>query len=122
LVLPVLYLLFMGAGKKRDRGDGGTAKAPLIVASLLLMCGGGNAIGQDRVPMDTVIARAVRTHPSMTAAELSVQEQDAMRKTAFNLSPISAQYMHGQIQGPYRSDINLQATTGFAFPTTIVRR
>ena len=30
--------------------------------------------------------------------------------------------MQGQIQGPYRSDINLQATTGFAFPTTIARR
>ena len=72
--------------------------------------------------MDTVIARAVRTHPSMTAAELSVQEQDALRGTAFNLQPLNAQFMQGQIQGPYRSDINLQATTGFAFPTTIARR
>jgi hypothetical protein len=34
-------------------------------------------------------------------------------------SPLNAQFMQGQIQGPFRSDINLQATTGFAFPTTI---
>jgi cobalt-zinc-cadmium resistance protein CzcA len=122
LVLPVLYLLFMSAGKKRDDGDGGTTKAPVVVASLLLLFVGGKAFAQDRVPMDTVIARAVRTHPSMTAAELSVQEQDALRRTAFGLAPINAQFMQGQIQGPYRSDINLQATTGIAFPTTIARR
>jgi cobalt-zinc-cadmium resistance protein CzcA len=123
MVLPVLYMLFMGAGKKRKGDDGGNLpKAPLTVATLLLLFVGGSATAQDTVPMDTVIARALRTHPSMTAAELSVQEQEAMRKTAFGLSPINAQFMQGQIQGPYRSDINLQATTGFAFPTTIARR
>jgi cobalt-zinc-cadmium resistance protein CzcA len=122
MVLPVLYLLFMGASKSRNDDDGGSAKAPLIVASLLVLFIGGNATAQNQVTMDTVIARAVRTHPSMTAAKLNVQEQDALRKTAFGLSPINAQFMQGQIQGPYRSDINLQATTGIAFPTTIARR
>ncbi|HNE80008.1 MAG TPA: CusA/CzcA family heavy metal efflux RND transporter [Flavobacteriales bacterium] len=121
VVLPVLYLLFMGAGKKRDE-DGGAAKVPVVVATLLLLFAGGGVAAQERLPMDTVIARALRSHPRMTAAELAVQEQEAMRKTAFGLQPINAQFMHGQIQGPYRSDINLQATTGFAFPTTIARR
>jgi cobalt-zinc-cadmium resistance protein CzcA len=122
MVLPVLYLLFMGAGKKRNNDGGGTTTAPLIVATLLLLFVGESANAQGPIPMDTVIARALRTHPSMTAAELSVQEQEAMRKTAFGLSPLNAQFMQGQIQGPYRSDVNLQATTGFAFPTTIARR
>lgn len=123
MVLPVLYLLFMGAGKKpKNDDDGGATKAPLIVATLLLLFIGGSTSAQDRLTMDTVIARAVRTHPSMTAAELSVQEQEALRKTAFNLQPVNVQFMQGQIQGPYRSDINLQGTTGFAFPTTIARR
>ncbi|MBL8010547.1 MAG: CusA/CzcA family heavy metal efflux RND transporter [Flavobacteriales bacterium] len=123
MVLPVLYLLFMGAGKKRKDDDGGNMpKAPLAVATLLLLFVGGSASAQNTVPMDTVIARALRTHPSMTAAELGVQEQEAMRKTAFNLQPLNAQFMQGQIQGPYRSDINLQATTGFNFPNTTIRR
>ncbi len=121
VVLPVLYLLFMGGGKKRDE-DGGALKVPVIATVLLLLFAGGNVHAQERVPMDTVIARALRTHPSMTAAELAVQEQDALRKTAFGLAPLNAQFMQGQIQGPYRSDINLQATTGIAFPTTIARR
>jgi cobalt-zinc-cadmium resistance protein CzcA len=112
----------MGAGRKRKDDEGGTTTAPLIVATLLLLFVGGSANAQSPIPMDTVIARALRTHPSMTAAELSVQEQDALGKTAFGLSPLNAQFMQGQIQGPYRSDINLQATTGFAFPTTIARR
>jgi cobalt-zinc-cadmium resistance protein CzcA len=128
MVLPVLYLLFMGAGNKRNDDDGGTSIAPLAIATFLLLFAGGSAAAQDPalaggpIPMDTVIARALRTHPSMTAAELSVQEQDALRGTAFSLQPLNAQFMQGQIQGPYRSDINLEATTGFDFPTTIARR
>lgn len=121
LVLPVLYLLFMGPRGSKGN-DERSAKTPLLVVSSFLLLLVGSASAQETLPMDTAIARALRTHPSMTAAELGVQEQEALRRTAFGLTPLNAQFMQGQIQGPYRSDINLQATTGFAFPTTIARR
>jgi len=121
LVLPVLYVLFVRVGRKPFKGEGGPGRTS-VVATLLLCFIGSGSVAQVPLPMDSVIARALRSHPSMTAAELSVQEQDALRNTAFNLMPLNAQYTQGQIQGPYRSDINLQATTGFAFPTTIARR
>ncbi len=122
MVLPVLYLLFMGGGRKRNDANGGKANAPLIVATVLLIMIGGTSSAQEPMPMDTAIARALRTHPSMTAAELRVQEQDALRGTAFGLQPLNAQFSHGQTQGPYPKDIILEANTGFAFPTTIARR
>ncbi|MBK9149301.1 MAG: CusA/CzcA family heavy metal efflux RND transporter [Flavobacteriales bacterium] len=122
MVLPVLYLLFMGGGRKRNDANGGKANAPLIVATVLLIMIGGTSSAQEPMPMDTAIARALRTHPSMTAAELRVQEQDALRGTAFGLQPLNAQFSRGQTQGPYPKDIILEANTGFAFPTTIARR
>jgi cobalt-zinc-cadmium resistance protein CzcA len=122
MVLPVLYLLFMGGGRRRNDANGGKANAPLIVATVLLIMIGGTSSAQEPMPMDTAIARALRTHPSMTAAELRVQEQDALRGTAFGLQPLNAQFSHGQTQGPYPKDIILEANTGFAFPTTIARR
>jgi hypothetical protein len=59
----VLYLLFMGAGKKRSDDDGGTCESAACVASLLLLFAGGSAMAQDRVPMDTVIARTCAHAP-----------------------------------------------------------
>ncbi|MCC6839900.1 MAG: CusA/CzcA family heavy metal efflux RND transporter [Flavobacteriales bacterium] len=121
LVLPVLYLLFMGGTKKPSAG-GGAPKIPVAAALLLLLLAGGSAHAQQPVPLDTVVGRALRTHPTLTAAAAAVQEQEALRNTALSLSPLNVQFMQGQLQGPYRTDINLQATTGLAFPTTIARR
>ncbi|MBV6405270.1 MAG: CusA/CzcA family heavy metal efflux RND transporter [Flavobacteriales bacterium] len=116
VVLPALYMLFMRIGRPR-------APRPAIAgAATIAVLISANAHAQAPISMDTVIARALRNHPSMTAAELKVQEQEALRKSALELQPLNVQFMQGQIQGPYRSDINLQAITGVAFPTTVVRR
>ncbi|HRH37265.1 MAG TPA: CusA/CzcA family heavy metal efflux RND transporter, partial [Flavobacteriales bacterium] len=120
-VLPVLYKRF-GSGRKRKKGGSGKSPAVALSIGLLLLIGGSANAQAPMLSLDSAVSRAVRTHPAMTAAELAVQEQEALRKTAFNLAPINVQYMQGQIQGPYRSDINVQATTGFAFPTTVLRR
>ncbi len=97
LVLPVLYVLFMRVGRKPFKGEGGPGRTS-VVATLLLCFIGSGSVAQVPLPMDSVIARALRSHPSMTAAELSVQEQDALRNTAFNLMPLNAQYTQGQIR------------------------
>ena len=116
VVLPALYMLFMRIGRPR------APRPASAVAATIAVLISANAHAQAPISMDTVIARALRNHPSMTAAALKVQEQEALRKSAVELQPLNVQFMQGQIQGPYRSDINLQATTGFAFPTTVVRR
>ncbi len=115
VVLPALYMLFMRTGRPR-------APRTAVVATMTALLIGANTHAQAPVTLDTVIARALRNHPSMTAAALKVQEQEVLRKSALELQPLNVQFMQGQIQGPYRSDINLQATTGFAFPTTVARR
>ena len=120
VVLPVLYHLVFSRRRKKD-GGGST---PLVAASIGLFLLMGTAVQAQRpvLSLDSAVQRAVRTHPAMTAADLNVQQQEALRRTAFQLDPIIAQYQHGQINSGFNSDFNLQATTGISFPTTIVQR
>jgi len=120
VVLPVLYHIVFARKRKKDGGG----NAPLVVASigLFLLMGAAVQAQGPVLSLDSAVSRAVRTHPSMTAAELNVRQQDALRKTAFQLDPITAQYQHGQINSGYSGDFNLQATTGIPFPTTIAQR
>ncbi|HMC98336.1 MAG TPA: efflux RND transporter permease subunit, partial [Flavobacteriales bacterium] len=117
VVLPVLYHLVFARKKK----SGGTRMVTAAIGVFLLMGTATKAQGPV-LSLDSVLSRAVRTHPAMTAAELNVQQQEALRKTAFQLDPISAQFQHGQINSGYTGDYNIQATTGIPFPTVIARR
>ncbi|MBK7271376.1 MAG: CusA/CzcA family heavy metal efflux RND transporter [Flavobacteriales bacterium] len=119
VVLPVLYHLVFS---RRRRKDGG---GPSVVASsigLFFLLGGAAQAQGPVLSIDSAVSLAVRTHPAMTSAALNVQQQEALRKTAFQLDPIAAQYQHGQINSGYSGDHNIQATTGIPFPTTIAQR
>ncbi|MEO8589761.1 MAG: CusA/CzcA family heavy metal efflux RND transporter [Flavobacteriales bacterium] len=118
VVLPVLYHLVFT--RKRRKGGPGSPIVDAAIVLFLLM--GTTAQAQGPVlSLDSALSRAVRTHPAMTAAELKVQEQEALRHTAFQLDPIAAQLQGGQINSSV-NDINFQATTGIPFPTVIARR
>jgi len=116
-VLPVLYHLVF-TRRKRRRGSTPTAVAS-ITAFLFL---GGIAQAQPPVlTQDSAVARALKNYPAITAAELEVQQQEALRKTAFQLDPLNAQLQGGQVNSAI-NDINVQATTGIPFPTAIAQR
>ncbi len=87
----------------------------------MLLCGTSLHAQVPVLSLDSAVARALRTYPAITAAELEVQQQEALRKTAFQLEPLNAQLQSGQINGAAH-DINLQATTGIPFPTAIAQR
>ncbi|MBK9534164.1 MAG: CusA/CzcA family heavy metal efflux RND transporter [Flavobacteriales bacterium] len=117
VVLPVLYHLVYTRRRKRSSGTSAT-----VVPALLLLLFVGTSAQAQVLPLDSAVSRALRTHPTITAAELNVQQQEVLRRTAFQLNPINAQYQHGQINSGYARDFNLQATTGIDFPTVIAQR
>ncbi|MBK7298205.1 MAG: efflux RND transporter permease subunit [Flavobacteriales bacterium] len=110
VVLPVLYHLVYTRRRKRSSGTSAT-----VVPALLLLLFVGTSAQAQVLPLDSAVSRALRTHPTITAAELNVQQQEVLRRTAFQLNPINAQYQHGQINSGYARDFNLQATTGIDF-------
>ena len=118
VVLPVLY--HMVYSRRRKKGGGKATQAVLLTALFVLI--GGNIHAQGQIlTLDSAIVRAMRTYPAITAAELEVQQQEALRKTAFQLDPLHAQLQGGQINSSAQ-DYNLQATTGIPFPTAIAQR
>ena len=125
-VLPVLYHLVFFRRKKNEKGssgESGNGKHGIVSASVVALLFLGNA-AQAQAPvlsLDSAVARALRTHPAMTAAELEVRQQEALRKTAFQLEPLGAQLQGGQINSSMH-DISIQATTGIPFPTAIAQR
>lgn len=132
-VVPVLYhWVFTGRKGKKRRGEAGEegeegerdeGRSPLPSALVTLLLLGGTVV-QAQAPvltMDSAVARAVKNHPAMLAAELEVKRQDALRKTAVQLEPLGVQWQGGQINSAVY-DYNVQAVTGLPFPTAIAQR
>ncbi|MGV9012828.1 MAG: CusA/CzcA family heavy metal efflux RND transporter [Flavobacteriales bacterium] len=135
-VLPVLYHLVFFRRKKDGeegdridggvggkRGNGGKGGQGIVASSVIALLVLGSSVHAQApvLSLDSAVARALRTYPAITAAELEVQQQDALRKTAFQLEPLGAQLQGGQINSAIH-DINIQATTGIPFPTAIAQR
>lgn len=119
-VVPVLYhWVFMRRKRKQKRDSPGGA--PIMVLALAITAAVPASAQAPVLPLDTAIARAMRGHPAITAAELDVRQQQALKKTALQLQPVSAQLQGGQINSAAH-DFNLQAVTGIPFPTAIAQR
>ena len=116
VVLPVLY--YMGFAPRRRRT--GAAGAATIVLALFLSSS-ASAQAPITITLDQAVQMALRDHPVMNAADLSVEQQLALQKSALGLSPLNATYMGGQINSGL-NDMNIQLTEGFDFPTVIARR
>lgn len=107
-------------GEGREGGKGGLGIATASVIALLFL--GNPAYAQaPLLSLDSAVTRALRMHPAISASELEVRQQEALRKTAFQLQPLGAQLKGGQINSSIQ-DIELQATTGIPFPTAIAQR
>ncbi|MBS1944964.1 MAG: CusA/CzcA family heavy metal efflux RND transporter, partial [Bacteroidetes bacterium] len=131
-VVPVLYHLVFARRRKSGEevrmrgskgGDGGDEGGGMVTASVvvLLLCGTSLHAQAPVLTLDSAVARALRSYPAITAAALEVRQQEALKKTALQLQPLSAQLQGGQINST-ANDINLQATTGLPFPTAIAQR
>lgn len=130
-VVPVLYHWVFGKGrwkvkKKRSEegnGDHGGNGGVIVAGALVAMMASAQVL-QAQAPvltLDSAVARAVKNHPAMLAAELEVKRQEALRKTAVQLEPLGVQWQGGQINSAAH-DYNVQAVTGLPFPTAIAQR
>ncbi|WP_347160298.1 CusA/CzcA family heavy metal efflux RND transporter [Pontibacter chitinilyticus] len=97
VVLPILYYVVEARAGKRG-GSAGVAVAPSLLAPLLLGAGllfvpaasraQGTPVLPDKLPalsVEEAVQRAVAGYPAVTAARLGVRNQQALRKTAWDL-------------------------------------
>ncbi|MBL0066288.1 MAG: CusA/CzcA family heavy metal efflux RND transporter [Bacteroidetes bacterium] len=106
IVLPVLYGMFID--RKRRPGK--------IVLSVLFLFSVCSVNAQTPLSLDSAIQCSLRNHPMMYSAAYSVQQQEALKKTAITLEPVNITYTAGQINSNL-NDYNLNVGSGIKFPT-----
>ncbi len=116
LVLPALYSLFEGV--RLSAKGGKAAMVVALVASTTLPAFEGVAQSGD-LTLEQAIALAQKNHPSLVAAQWKVEEQQKLKKSAFDLGSTSVNYTNGQLNASV-IDYQWQVTQQFKFPAIYI--
>lgn len=109
VVLPVLYVLWL---RWMHRFSPPAAAAALLV---VLWMSAGNASAQTILTLEQALERARTTHPSLQAANASVQQAERLLSTANELPLLEAELELGQINARF-FDSRLFVRQGFYLP------
>lgn len=119
LVLPVLYSLV-----ERSKSNGKS-----IVSGFLILISIGGLSNQIQaqesketltpITLDKAVELALNNHPSIRAATLRVEQQEELKKTAFDLEKTRISYSMGQLNSSV-NDYQWEISQGFKFPTTYI--
>lgn len=119
-VIPILYSLM-----EKQHFSLRPKSVAVMVAVLACIGFGGPVFGQsqptDSLTMEEAVALALKNHPSLKEADLRVDQQTILRKTAVDLERTSADLTYGQINSS-NLDYQVQVNQGFAFPTYYAAR
>lgn len=117
LIIPVFYRLVNAfpIWWKRRVGlsrKGKTGGALALLLTLLMLLPAGEVWGQEaqKLSLDEAVALAIENHPRLKTAAAAVQRTQAARGEAFELSAASVNYSWGQLNGPDRTDNQVEVT------------
>jgi len=122
LVVPVLYYFVERNADKRKEAK--TNKINPSMSLLLLLgfisCFGINStMAQEKsqnITMEKAVAIAFENNPTIKAANLEIEKQESLKKSAFDLGETEVTYKNGQING-LQTDYEISVTQDFKFPT-----
>ncbi|MGW8121417.1 CusA/CzcA family heavy metal efflux RND transporter [Roseivirga echinicomitans] len=115
VVLPILYYYFERTVKVRR-----SAVALFFVLGLGMLSP-VNIQAQERPlvfpSVDSAIATAIKNNPTLRAAQIETQEQQALRKGSWNLSKTNFGLEYGQTNSDFNNDSRISVSQSFAFPS-----
>ncbi len=129
IVLPVLYSIFMSGFKNRKRNlPGKIVRGVILLIGLTLspiLSKSQSAVPNSQAPalklsIDEAIKMAMQYNPAIKSADYTVQQQEALNKTAFNLNKTSFVYSADNTTPNGDSYLGIQQT--FSFPTVYARQ
>jgi cobalt-zinc-cadmium resistance protein CzcA len=119
LVVPVLYYFVEKFTQKRKDKKINKQLIGLLLIGLLTFMGTQNAMAQDhsnKLTINEAVAIAFEKNPTIKSANLEIEKQQNLNKSAFNLDKTSISYTKGQING-IQQDYNVTISQDFKFPT-----
>ena len=88
MILPTLYSLF---GKADSSEVGGKNSKPLMASSIIFLLISmpvmGGAQNDSTLSVQEAVDSALARHPSISAAELRIQENEALKRSAYHIGP-----------------------------------
>jgi len=122
LVVPVLYYFVESRAEKRKEKKMNKINSSLATLALIIgltFATAQQATAQENVKNITIeeaVAIAFENNPSIKAANLEIEKQESLKKSAFNLDKTSVSYTKGQINN-VQQDYEWNISQDFKFPT-----
>jgi len=111
LVLPVLYIWVEKLGKPK-------MPQPVVVLLVLCLFGATSATAQtSKLSVDQAINLALKNNPSVGGAQLGVDLQQQLKRTAFDMPKTDVSVLYGQYNSVVKNDNNFSITQSIPFPT-----
>jgi cobalt-zinc-cadmium resistance protein CzcA len=122
LVVPVLYYFVERSSEKRKISK--TNKRNPSISTMLLLgfisfFGINSAMAQEQpqnITIEKTVMIAFENNPTIKAANLEIEKQESLKKSAFDLDKTAITYKNGQING-LQSDYEISVNQDFKFPT-----
>jgi len=119
LVVPVLYYFVESSLNNKTKKNKVNKSLATIILIACLSIGGNNATAQElnrSISIDEAVAMAFENNPTIKAANLEVEKQENLKKSAFDLDKTSISYTKGQLNG-LQQDYEWSVSQDFKFPT-----
>lgn len=122
LVVPVLYYVVENRSQKRKTkkmSKVNTSIPTLFLIGFLTFVGTQPLVAQEKLQKITIeeaVSIALENNPSIKAANLEVEKQEILKKSAFDLDKTSISYTKGQINAQ-QQDYQWEISQDFKFPT-----
>lgn len=119
VVLPVLYILFSGTKKIKPMNTTATIIILLIGGFLIPQ----KTFAQDNKPLtlDEAIKIALQNNPQIKSASLEVEQQNVLKKTAFDLPKTNISILNGQYNSEIK-DTYIGVAQDIYFPTVYIQQ
>jgi heavy metal efflux system protein len=122
LVVPVLYYMVESRSQKRKQRKLSQKNASIL--TILILCffsfGGINTVNaQDQsqnLTIDEAVALAFENNPTIKGANLEIEKQLSLKKSAFDLDKTEVSYSRGQINS-FKNDYEWNISQDFKFPS-----
>ncbi|MFK5891164.1 MAG: CusA/CzcA family heavy metal efflux RND transporter [Flavobacteriaceae bacterium] len=119
LVVPVLYYLVERNSQNRKNRKMNKSFANLLLIGFLTFTGTQSLMAQEKpqhITVEEAVAIAVKNNPSIKSANLEIQKQESLKKSAFDLDKTAISYSNGQLNTA-QTDFEWSVSQNFKFPT-----
>uniref|UniRef100_UPI003564EA8E CusA/CzcA family heavy metal efflux RND transporter n=1 Tax=Lutibacter sp. TaxID=1925666 RepID=UPI003564EA8E len=119
LVVPILYYFVENGTSLKSNLKMKNVKTTLLIVGMMLSMALNKTYAQTApitISIDDAVKIAMENNPTIKGAQLEIEKQQNLKKSAFDLDKTAISYTKGQLNG-LQQDYNVSISQDFKFPT-----